>query len=73
MTKELDRFIMLGTDADGNDYTIEMTPLETALYRDSGYGKYLDDAYDVWEQACKRVGIEFDQMPDMITELEETA
>lgn len=68
--RELDRFIMLGTDANGDDYTIEMTLLETALYRDSGYGKYYDDAIAVWQQACDRVGIEFDQSPDMITEQE---
>ena len=69
--RELDRFIMLGTDANGDDYTIEMTDLETAEYIDSGYGEYFDMANAVWESACERVGIEFDSAPDMITEQEE--
>ena len=72
MNKELDNFIMLGTDANGVDYKIVMTKLETELYKDSGYSEYYDDACAVWEQACERVGVEFDCDPDMITE-EETA
>jgi hypothetical protein len=65
---ELTNFIMVGSDAEGNDYKITMTCEETALYKYSGYGKNFDGANAVWEQACDRVGIEFDQMPDMITE-----
>ena len=72
MTKELNNFIMLGVDAYGDDYKIVMTDLETKLYKDSGYGEYMDDAEAVWKQACERNGIEYDQWPDMITE-EETA
>jgi hypothetical protein len=70
MQTELRNFIMLGTDAEGNDYTIEMTDLETALYKDSGYCKYYDAAEAVWEMACQRCGIEYGDMPDMITEEE---
>lgn len=68
MNNQLENFIMLGTDANGVDYRIVMTDQETADYIDSGYGEYWDDANAVWEQACERVGIEFDCAPDMITE-----
>jgi len=68
MNNELDNFIMLGTDADGNDYRIVMTLDETAEYRDSGYGEYIDLAEETWRMACERCGIEYDHMPDMITE-----
>jgi hypothetical protein len=46
-----------------------MTALETELYKDIGDSiLWLDKATAVWEQACERVGIEFCQVPDMITE-----
>ena len=70
MAKELNNFIMLGTDANGVDYRIEMTLDETQEYRDSGYGEYFDMAEEVFELACQRCGIEYDDMPDVITEYE---
>ena len=69
MTTELKNFIMVGSDAEGNDYEIQMTALETELYKDIGDSiLWLYKATAVWEQACERVGIEFCQVPDMITE-----
>ena len=71
MTTELKNFIMVGVDANGDNYEIQMTALETELYKDIGDSiVWLDKATAVWEQDCERVGIEFDQMPDMITEME---
>jgi len=71
MTTELKNFIMVGVYANGDNYEIQMTALETELYKDIGDSiVWLDKATAVWEQACERVGIEFDQMPDMITEME---
>ena len=68
MNNELDNFIMLGTDAHGVEYRIQMTLDETQEYRDSGYGEHLDMAEDTWKSACERSGIEYGDMPDMITE-----
>lgn len=67
MTQKLDNFIMLGTDAKGVDYKIVMTDEETSLYNDALKYDAMDLAYDAWEQACEREGVEFDSMPDMIT------
>ena len=67
MTKELSNFVMIGVDANGVEYRIVMTDDETRDYIRSGYGEYFDDANEVWEEACNRVGLIFDDMPDMIT------
>jgi hypothetical protein len=70
MAKELSNFIMLGTDAKGVEYRIEMTLDETQKYRDSGYCEYFDMAEETWQMACERCGIEYGDWPDMITEEE---
>lgn len=72
MTQQLNNFIMLGTDAKGVDYKIVMSDAETALYIDSGYGEYFDDADTVKEMACLRVGVEYVDYNDWDVVTEET-
>ena len=72
MTQQLDNFVMMNyCSQTGNLLNkIVMSDAETALYIDSGYGEYFDDADTVKEMACLRVGVEYDDFNawDVITE-----
>ena len=72
MIKELDNFVMLNyCPQTGNLVNkIVMSDTETALYKDSGYGEYFNDAETAKEMACRRVGIAYDDYCawDVITE-----
>jgi len=75
MTKELDNFVMLNyCPQTGNLLNkIVMSDTETALYKDSGYGEYFDDADTVKEMACLRVGVEYVDYNDWDVITEDTA